>query len=121
MEREPNASESHIDLKNEVGYRVQVGYRIYNSTYAGKVLGASNWNSERALYEGQSGWLEFYWWDIDSATTLAAVVVTPTAILICELSKIYCDAFSVFPFIRKGFSKRKLLTTTSYDLGTCID
>ena len=46
-----------------------------------------------------------------------------TAISYCKLTlaKIYCDAFSVFPFIyEKVFQERKLLTT-SYDLGTYIE
>ena len=82
MEREAHAEESHMPLKGDVGYKVKVGYRIYNSTYTGHSLGASNWNTRKALYEDQSDWLEFRWWDIGSATTLTISVVTYALVII---------------------------------------
>ena len=66
----------YIQLKSGIGYPVQLGYALYNPTYA---LGsnlldkwANSWSANQPVYQGESEVLEFYWYVIDGATKLAA-------------------------------------------------
>ena len=68
VQRAASDDDSHYNLKNDVGYTVKMGYRVYNSTYS---LGSSKWSSGMALYEAESAEIEFYWWSIEGAASLA--------------------------------------------------
>ena len=68
MQRAGDDKDSHFNVKNDIGYAVRMGYRVYNTTYS---LGSTKWSSGPAITEAESDWMEFYWWDIESATSLA--------------------------------------------------
>ena len=79
MQRSGDDKDSHFNMKNDIGYAVKMGYRVYNTTYS---LGSSKWSSGVAIKEAESDWMEFYWWDIESATSLATGLALFTVLLV---------------------------------------
>lgn len=72
-----------MEIKNGVGYPVTVGYKVYNYSNTLREASVSNTDNE-AINEGESGQLEFFWWDIDTAgaTTLLSALVATIAFML---------------------------------------
>ena len=81
FQRKAHNPYSHFDLKNGVGYKVKVGYRLMDNSYYSHSSSLVN-NSFQPLYEAKSNIMEFFWWDIDGASALLSVgIAAITSIL----------------------------------------
>ena len=85
VQRKSKENSSHMTLKNGVGYKVRVGYKLYDQWYdfEGASMTDSGWDFEWPVYEGASDSMEFYWFDIESgAAALFAAGVSAVAFLL---------------------------------------
>ena len=80
MHRRTYAPSYGIVLKSGIGFKVKTGYAMYDSWLPLGTPISNSWKTP--VYAGESSEMEFYWYDVDSATRLAAGVVSlATALL----------------------------------------
>ena len=70
MDRNDEISGAHVEIKNGIGYPVKAGFYLKNGFWE---------------YEGESDWMEFYWYDVESGANAFIAGVTALAALFAFL------------------------------------